>query len=572
MHLGKLLGATLTGGALALTGCASLDSQPRPGSEFEALMQAAAERPEVRLNSAVLAGELAASRNMHLEAARHYAEAASLSQDPRIASRATQLALQAESEELAIRASRRWTELDPGQLNAYEISARLSLREGDYAQVVRYLRNMLELSPELGPALIGVAEVLASEPLELERALQLYAEISAGQPASADVEYGRALVAYRFGGSLQAQQSLTRAMSLRPDWRQAQMLALRLHLQSGELEPAGDLIRDLHVAAPRDLELRLALGSLLLEHEQLELARKEFAKALKIDADNMGALYALGLIAMDGQDLDGAERHFQRLYDQGERRSDAAYYLGRVAEQRGQLEQAMAYYSSVRDGRRLVDAAVRQAVIIARQGKQDAARSYLDGLRTRYPEHALRLFQVEGELLYQARDDAAAEAVYSNALQRFENDPDLLYGRAIVRERLGRLPAAEADLLQILKDQPDDARALNALGYMLSNHTQRLDEAARYIRRALDITPEDPAVIDSMGWLYFRQGNLAEARQYLEQAYARFKDPEVAAHLGEVLWLLGEREHARKVWSLALEQDPDHPVLRETIQRLDSAI
>ncbi len=572
MHLGKLLGAALIGVPFALSGCASLDQGARPGSEFEALMQSAAERPEVRLNSAVLAGELAASRNMHLEAARHYAEASSLSEDPRIAARATQFALQAESGELALRASRRWAELDPTQLSAYEISARLSLREADYPQVVRFLRNLLALSPDTGQALIGVAEVLASEPLELERALQLYSEITAGQQAGADLEYGRALVAYRFGGSLQAQQALVEALRLKPGWRQAQMLALRLHLQSGELEPAGDLIRDLHVAAPRDLDLRLALGALLLEHEQLALARKEFSKALKIDAGNIGALYALGLIAMDGEDLDAAERHFQKLYEQGERRSDAAYYLGRVAEQRGALKQAMDYYRNVRDGRRLVDAAVRQAVVLSRQGQTEAARSYLEALRSRFPEQELRLFQVEGELLYQARDDAAAEAVYTHALQRFDKDADLLYGRAIVRERLGRVPAAEADLQQILKDQPDDARALNALGYMLSNHTQRLDEAGRYIRRALEITPDDPAVIDSMGWLYFRQGRLEEARTYLEQAYARFKDPEVAAHLGEVLWLQGERERARKVWNLALEKDPDHPVLQETIRRLDSAI
>ena len=226
----------------------------------------------------------------------------------------------------------------------------------------------------------------------------------------------------------------------------------------------------------------------------------------------------------------------------------------------------------MRDGRRVIDAAVRQAVIISRQGNMEAARTYLETLRVRFPQQELRLLQIEGELLFRANMDEEALAIYQRGLAQYPEDEDLLYGRAIVHERLGNVDAAEADLRAIVMDSPEDARALNALGYMLTNSGEDYAEAESLIRRALALTPNDPAVIDSLGWVLFRQGDIEQARVYLERAWSELKDPEVAAHLGEVLWLMGEQDKARAVWNEALIQNPSHPTLRETIQRLDSAI
>lgn len=559
--------------ALSLLGCASQPAEPALESEFDQLWQASAENPQVELGTAVLAGELAAQRGMGDEAAHHYARAANLSDDPLTAQRATQLALQAENAALADAAAARWVELDPENAGAFEIAARLALRRADNVRAVDLLRHLLALSQDDEQAgLISVAEILSLEPDISDQALALFDQVTAGRPVSAARAYARGLLAYRVDEQELARAEVNNALALRPEWRPAQLLGLRLHLQAVDLPEAERLIRDMHVEDPRNLELRLSLGSLLLEFEQIDMARREFTSALKIDADNTAALYALGLIEMDLGEYEDAEKHFTLLQNRGERLSDTSYYLGRIAEQRGDILRAMQFYREVRDGRRVIDAAVRQAVIISRQGNMEAARAYLETLRVRFPQQELRLLQIEGELLFRANLDDEAMAIYERGLAQYPEDEDLLYGRAIVHERLGNLAAAEADLRTIVMDSPEDARALNALGYMLTNSGEDYAEAEALIRRALALTPNDPAVIDSLGWVLFRQGDVEQARVYLERAWSELKDPEVAAHLGEVLWLQGEQERARSVWNEALISNPTHRVLRETIQRLDSAI
>lgn len=560
----------LAASSLALLAGCALAPNPPLERDFDTLWQAAAENPQVELSAAVLAGELAARRGLSREAAAYYLQAAQLSDEAEIARRATQLALQAEDIRSGELAAARWMQLDPENTGAFEIGARLALRAGERDDAVARLRSLLQLDQgEDGQALVSVAEILALESSGAD-ALQLFAQVVAEQPVTAQLAYAEALLAQRVDQMDVAARAVAQALSLRPDWQAAQLLALRLQLQADDGEAVERSIRDLHVNNPRSLSLRLSLGSMLLEYEQYALARREFRNALKIDPDNTAAEYALGLIEIDGGNLEQAEKHFSRLQMRGERIADTSYYLGRIAEQRGEVLQAMQFYREVRNGRRVLDAAIRQAVIIAGQGQLAAAREYLKTLRSRFEQQALRLWQVEAELLYRAYADEEALAIYSQLIEQYPQDHDLLYGRAIVLERLGQIEQAEADLRRIIADDPEDARSLNALGYMLSNHSDRYAEATELVKRALDITPDDPAVIDSLGWLYFRQGDLTQARQYLERAWAAFKDPEVAAHLGEVLWLQGEQQRAREVWRRGLSRDPDHRVLRSTMQRLES--
>ena len=558
---------------LALSACASMSAPEPARGDFQTLWQSAAENPVVTVHTGVLAGELAAKRGLPEEAAQYYFQAAQQSQDPLIAQRATQLALQAENMLLASQASQRWMALDEENTGAFEIAARLALRQQDYIAARRHLARLLVLDtrPD-GGGLVSVAEILSLEPAAASKAIALYRELVERQPMTAASAYAEALLSYRVDRPQLARQAVDKALMLRPDWQPALLLALRLQLQAGDGAAVERSIRDLHVASPKSLQLRLSLGSLLLEFEQTALAKQEFKSALKIDKNNGSALFALGLIEMDADELEKAERYFTRLQNQGQRLAESSYYLGRIAEQRGELLTAMQFYREVRSGRRVLDAAIRQAVIISRQGQVEASRGYLEVLRTRFPQESLRLWQVEAELLYRANQFQEALGIYDLVLQDYPEDVDLLYGRAIVLERLGRVAEAETDLRAILAQDGDDARSLNALGYMLSNHSERFEEATILVRRALSLTPSDPAVIDSLGWLYFRQGDLQQARKYLEKAWDSLKDPEVAAHLGEVLWQQGERERARKVWRRGLRENPDHQVLRETMRRLDSAI
>lgn len=537
-------------------------------NDFDRQWQAAADEPRVSVSTGVLAGELAAQRGMTHDAAEYYVAAARISTDAEVARRATQLALQAEDSELGEQAAERWIALDQENTGAFEIGARLALRAGNNELALQRLQGLLELDQsEESNSLINVAEILALE-AGADEAMALFYQLAGQQPQTAQLAYAEALLAQRLDRQQQAGIAVARALELRPDWQAAQLLALRLQLDAGNGEAVEASIRDLHVNNPGSLQLRLSLGSLLLEFEQVALARREFQSALKIESENASALYALGLIEMDEGHLDKAQEYFTTLQNNGERMADSSFYLGRIAEQRGQILQAMQFYREVRSGRRVLDAAIRQAVIISAQGNHEASRQYLQTLRSRFPQQELRLWQVEAELLYRANENEAALEIYDQLIVEYADDVDLRYGRAIVYERLGEIDKAERDLQQIIQADPEDARSLNALGYMLSNHTDRYAEATDLVRKALALTPDDPAVIDSLGWLYFLQGDLVQARVYLEKAWASLKDPEVAAHLGEVLWRQGARQRAQEIWRRGLTADPNHKVLRETMNRL----
>ncbi|MBI3171606.1 MAG: tetratricopeptide repeat protein [Hydrocarboniphaga effusa] len=221
------------------------------------------------------------------------------------------------------------------------------------------------------------------------------------------------------------------------------------------------------------------------------------------------------------------------------------------------------------EGDQVIDAAVHRAVLLGKLDRLEESRSLLAGMREQLPGLATRFYLAEGEILLDQGRGGEALAMYLRALNESPNNTDLLYGRSLVHERMAKTELAETDLRAILAADPDDARAMNALGYMLTVHTQRLDEARKLIARALELSPGDAAVIDSMGWVEFRLGKVQEARTLLEEAFNKAKDPEIAAHLGEVLWTLGDKERARAIWDAARVKDPEHPVLKETVERLE---
>src|SRR5581483_2004356 len=225
--------------------------------------------------------------------------------------------------------------------------------------------------------------------------------------------------------------------------------------------------------------------------------------------------------------------------------------------------------AKVEGGTQSIDAAVRSALMLGKLKRLSEARNLLADLREQFPTMAPQFYAVEGELLMNAGESDKALALYNTALAERPSDPDLLCGRSLALEKAGRVDQSEADLRQILKENKDDARALNALGYLLLLHSSNLSESKKLLERALELEPDDAAVIDSAGWLQFKLGHLDEAKSLLRKAYGKAPDPEIAAHLGEVLWNLGDKDEARSVLQAALRESPDHQVLKETLHRLD---
>ena len=286
--------------------------------------------------------------------------------------------------------------------------------------------------------------------------------------------------------------------------------------------------------------------------------------------DDAYAVYSLALLAMQAEAWDDAQIYLERLLAMEARVSVAHYYLGRILQQEGDCTAALRHYIKVGDGEYRFDAGLRAAVCMAELGRLGEARLHLDRMQARYDDPDMRtsVVMTRARVERLAGNDERAMTVLARALERDPENIELRYARALVAAELDRFERARADLETILELEPDNARALNALGYMLADRDLELQRARRLIRRALEQNPDDPATIDSMGWVLDRMGRPREALAHLERAWDLDPDPEIGAHLGEVLWSLGRREQANAIWEQARELGPESAILRETVQRL----
>ena len=526
--------------------------------------------PQAKVQYHVLVGELAAQRRQPELAAQEFLKALELHPDAELAMRAASLALSAKNEALALKAARRWQELSPNETDPREAVARLALRAGKRDEAAAQCEALIRGhagGPDEG--FRQVAQTLALESNKKDEALAVMEQLRRKWPQLAGAWHAHSLLALRFGQTDVAEKSAREALKLQPESRDSLLLLMGVLVKKGDVAGADAILEQLLKSGSDAVELRMGYARLLLEAEQTDAARRQFEAALAAKADLHDARFARGLLELEREKVDGAEPHFKALLEAPEFKQRAAYYLGRIAEERKQYDKALSWYEQVTEGDQAIEALTRRAIALGKLGRMPDARKLLGDMRRELPMYATRFYLAEGELLLDTGGDREALALYDVALRENPGESDLLYGRSLVHERLKNVDAAEADLRRIIAADQDDARAMNALGYMLTVHTQRLDEARKLVTRALELTPDDAAVIDSMGWIEFRQGRPREARALLEKAFDKVKDPEIAAHLGEVLWTLGEKDQARAIWQAALTRDPEHRVLRDTVQRLD---
>ena len=556
---------SVLGGCLLSPALQAADSAP----SASAAHQPAAPSREAQAQYHILAGEVAAGRKQPQVAAEEFIQALDFVSDPALAARATMLALSANDADLALNGARKWLKLEPTSLEAREVILRLALRAGLVDDSFQQCMAIVADHPG-GPddGFRHVALLLSQEEDHAASALLLMERLVTTQPKRSGAWHAQGLLALRFNDIDLAERSAREAMRLEPGSKEAPLLLTGVLVRKGDFTESDRLLENQVRNNPIESDLRLGYTRLLIEANQKGRARKQLKAVLKHEADNTDAQYMLGLLDLDEGKLDEAELRFKALSTGKERGVDAHYYLGRIAERRDQFENALKEYTLVSSGQQVLDATIRRATMLARLGRLPDARATLEQLREQYPQLAPRLYVIEGQLLGDAGELDEGQRLYSEALKLYENDPELLYARSLINERMQRLDEAESDLRAVLVREPADARALNALGFMLTVHGTRLDEAERLIVKALELTPQDPSVIDSMGWLRFRQGRASEAVALLARAYEAFPDPEVAAHFGEALWSTGERERAQQVWKKAQETAPDHPVLQETVKRL----
>lgn len=516
----------------------------------------------------ILLGEVAGQRQQLDVSVESYRRAAELSNNPRLAERALRIALFAKDEEAALTASRRWVELEPEHLEARQSLAVLALHAGISDEALEQFDYLLSNADNEAAAYQAITALLARGE-DRALAVTLIAELVKQHPDSAQAHLAYSRLAMHAEKPDVALQEVQRALVLQPTLSEALVLRAGIRVKSNQADLAEQELRTALTAQPKDVELHLALARLLLDQQNLQGATDEFKQVVKLRPDHADALFSLGLLALEQQQLRAAEKNFTKLIELGQREQESRYYLGRVQEKKGNSEAALEWYGQVTEGDYWLEAQTRAAGLRADAGDLKGAQRQLQSLRMREPRLAMRLILVEGEILTQAGELQQAMDLYNQILAEQPGNHDVLYARALLAERLGNLTLAESDLRAIVAEDPNNFHAWNALGYTLADHGDRLPEALEYIQKAIALAPNEPAIVDSLGWVYYRMGNLDEAELQLQRAYELSRgDAEVTAHYGEVLWQQGKRKEARALWEKASKADPKNKVLQKTMQRL----
>ena len=514
----------------------------------------------------VLLGEIAGQRGRLDIAVPHYLQAALDSRDPRVAERAIQIATFAKNYPVALRAARHWVALEPGNTDARKIVAALALQTGDMDEVVNQLDHIIQASESKEQG-FAIATAILSRHGDDQQSLQAMEELAARHPESVEGQLAIGRLATVKGQLERAMTATDAALALQPGMEQAQILKAQVLIRQERKAEALAVLKQAVADSPDNAELRFAYGRLLLDAGDLEGAKAQFRSVVKKTPENTDALFSLALLELETGEFRSAERHLRQMLETGEKKQTVHYYLGYALQEQGKDDEAVKWYGKVTSGEYWTKAQLRMSKILVQQGRLDEVRKNMQRLRHNDPDNAVDIYLIEGQILSDLTLYNEAWQLYDQALAVHTDNEDLLYSRALTSEKIDRIDLAEKDMLRILELDPENVRAMNALGYTLADRTDRYEEAFRYIQQAYDRKPDDPAIIDSMGWVHYRLGNLDKARGYLQQAWDMTGDGEIGAHLGEVMWMQGDRDEARRIWAESKESSPDNPVLKKVLDR-----
>ncbi|MFN2360092.1 MAG: tetratricopeptide repeat protein [Marinobacter sp.] len=578
MQKSALLLVTCLSG-LSLSGCAFLqddqEQQPDASSEdSENTASAAEQEPEIRYADfepeelyLLLSGEIAAQRGRFDVTLVNYMKAAQQSRDKAVIERTMRIAQSLNADNAQKKLAALWLDVDPDNMQAHRISAIQAVKENDLENALGHMERIMDLGGDADfDSLAAMAGNLPPE--QQQELLQLYRQMEERHPDNPELQYSIALLLKVTGEPQQALDELAPLLDREPDFQPALVLKGDLLYQVGEKRQALDHLLSNTRRFPSNRQMGTLYGRMLIGEGELQAAQDEFSRLVRRFPDVPDLRLSHALVALENGQSDLAREELTRLIEQGHHTDEAHYYLGRIADEQSDTEQAIGYYNNVEKGNYYFPALARASALMAEQGDLDEALAAIRELRNNNPEQEENFHLLEINLLLdQDANEQALEAA-NGALEDYPDNVRIRYARAMLLDSMDQSDQAEADLRQIIDEQPENAVALNALGYIITTRSDRYAEARDYIERALEVDPENPAILDSMGWVLYRQGETEEALEYLSRAWEAYADPEVAAHFGEVLWETGEREQARIIWEEGFEQDPDHPILIETVERL----
>lgn len=516
----------------------------------------------------LLMAEIAGQRGNMALSTRAYVDLARSTRDPRIARRAVEIAMFSRQNDAALEAAKLWNEIDPKSAQARQMLAGVLVGSGRLDEAQDHVARLLEQEGEgLPGALLRLNRLFArqADKAQVQRIVGKLTEPYLSKHAEA--HYARGEAALNASDNATAVVEAEQALSIRPNWEQAVLMKAQGQ-RAASPEESVDTLRAFLSKNPRSREVRLQLARALVNDKQYSEAREEFRKLLKDFPGNADVVYAVGVLSMQLSDFDAAEANFRKLLEMNYREPNLArLYLGQIAEERKRTDEALDWFGAVEAGDQYVAAQTRIGHILAQRGKIDEARQSLQAAAATSSRDRVQFLLAEAQILRDAGRTQEAYDMLDKSLVSQPDHPDLLYETALIAERLDRMDVMETHLRKLIALKPDNAHAYNALGYSLADRGQRLDEAQALVGKALEISPDDPFILDSMGWVLYRKGDLQGALAPLQRAYGMRPDPEIAAHLGEVLWSMGKRDDAQKLWSDAARANPQNEVLANAIKK-----
>ncbi|MFN2645677.1 MAG: tetratricopeptide repeat protein [Burkholderiales bacterium] len=517
----------------------------------------------------MLLGEIAQQRGDYELAAKTYLELARRSRDPRVARRAVEVANQGRLQDLALESARTWYELEPQSTAALSVVASLLVSSKRVDEAEPYLQKLLETEGvDLERGYLQLNRLLAGNPDKAAN-LRVVRNLAARHAELPPAHLAIAQAAAAANNESLALSEARRAAELKPDWEAPAIFEAQVLQKRSPAEAAKRLAQFVE-KNPTSRQGRLAYARALMAQKRVPEARKQYEALLAANPNDAELIYTIGVLAYQLKDYPVAEQNMKRLIALPDYRDpdSARFLLGQIAEDQKQWPRAIQWYDAIQDGEQALPARLRTANAIAKQGKLDAARQYLHKTADEHPGQEVQFTVAEAQLLRDANRPQEAFQLLADAVKREPEQPELLYDFALTAEKLEKYDLLERNLRKLIEVKPDHAHAYNALGYSFAERNTRLGEARKLIEKALELSPDDYFIMDSLGWVQYREGDLKGAAQTLRNAYDGRPDPEIGAHLGEVLWMLGERSEANRIWQESLKTAPDNETLLKTVKRL----
>jgi tetratricopeptide (TPR) repeat protein len=565
---------------LVLGACAHKPQQVQPSTDKvgelftfrNGASNGSADLPNVELTQPILykilLGDIAVQRGRPDIGVQAYLDLAKSTRDPRFAAHAARLSYEARQIDKAMEAFKLWQELDPKSMQAKQGAATILLSGGMLEEARAGLVALLVAADteNRGSVFLQAYPVMARHS-DKEAVYALVRDLAQPYPKLAEAQWAMAEAADAAGKSDVALQAAHQARILRPEWDSATMLEAQLLLRS-KPDQALALVKKYLVDYPDSQEVRLFNARLLTGQKQYEVARKEFQLLLGVFPNSPDLSFAVALLSLEMGELDRAEQEFKQILGGNTTDPDRVYYnLAQISDTRKQSEEALKNYRKVQEGEYVFPANLRIASLLSKLGNLDDARKHLHTMLVEDNQQRVQIVLVESQLLREAKQLNVAYQVLRQGLQEHRNHPDLLYDAGMVSSQLGKRDVFEEMMRKLIQVNPQNAQAYNALGYDMLDRNERVQEGMQLVEKAYALAPDDAAITDSMGWGFYRLGNLVKSVVFLRRAYSVNPDPEIAAHLGEVLWVQGHKDEAIKILRQAIKDHPDNVVLVDVVKK-----